>query len=162
MENKSDAMGILRSDFYAAGLIGYRIIVPIFKHMFIAIFIFLFVLLSIASPFIGIPLVMIFIALGTIRLTLDIILLISYISEEICVTDKGIEGKASFFKKFCLSFDDVKCMIRQRSSILVVTKSKKRYVIFNVENYMEVIDTFYRRAAVAANNTEKEEQTEEQ
>ena len=158
----------VRSEYFTAGLVTYRIIIPIIKHIFIFIGFLFFVLLSIVIPFVGVPVAIIIAAVGLVRLALDIVMLFSYISEEIRVTDKGVEGKAALFRSFCLSFNDVEKVVYGRKRILLTVKpsanngKKKAYAVFNVKNYSEIIDAFNMRAAVAANNTEKEEQTEEQ
>ena len=86
----------VRSEFYTSGLVTYRIIIPIIKH----IGLFIIGALSLLIPFVGVIISIAVVIVGLLRLIFDMIMLFSYISEEIRITGSGIEGKAAFFRNF--------------------------------------------------------------
>ena len=167
-KTNADTEETVKSEYYTTGLVVDRIIGPILKYIGLVIILVLFSIVSVVFPIIGIPLVILTAVSGIVRFVFDIISLVSYVSEEISVTDTGIEGKAAMFRSFSFGFDEIENMVYQHKRIQITVKpteenpKKKKYVVFNVKNYTEIIDTFYKRAAISANGAQNEERTSEQ
>ncbi|MBQ8849194.1 MAG: hypothetical protein IJ011_02535 [Clostridia bacterium] len=149
---------IAKSQFSVGGLIWGRIIAPIIAGIFLGILFGLLTGLCVIIPGVNLVLVPIMAVVDVVvGLAYGISCLIDLISFCCChvkLTDKGLEGRADYFKGFDLSFDQIANLEINNKRLVINTnipknssgKKMKKYALTNIKNRDEFYAAYTEQA----------------
>ena len=155
---------IAKTGFSVGGLIWGRIISPIIAYVMLAIVAALMAIL----PVIGWILAIILRVVDFICILWQVVDTIQFCFSNATLTENGIVGTGSYWKKIDLTYDQITMLEKQKSNLIIHTNipkndkgtKTKKFVVCNVKHYSEFAEAYGKEATaraaakVAAENAE--------